>query len=242
MRKMHAVGAVVACAPVAACAATAPRSDLDPRSASPARFEVSDSPAQLFAPSIISDRREQWRITFSRDGKTAYFAASDGFFPITRSASIYVTRYRTGRWSTPQLAPFSGRFPDMDPALSPDGRRLYFTSIRPVAGTPRVDTDPWYVDRTPAGWSEPIHLGPEINTEDDELYASVDDAGTLYFASGPMRPQHAMHFDIYRARPDGTGFTPRVALPATINRKPTPGGGCRTPGISTRKFRATAAP
>ena len=42
------------------------------------------SGAEIFAPGVISDSREQWRITFTPNGKTAYFASSDEFFPFTR--------------------------------------------------------------------------------------------------------------------------------------------------------------
>ena len=108
-----------------------------------------DAPAraEVFAPGTLSDPREQWRITFTPDGRTAYFAASDGFFPFTRQATIYVS-HRAGAgagWSTPEVAPFSGEHPDIDPFVSRDGRRLYFSSIRPVDGTLRGDADLWMV-------------------------------------------------------------------------------------------------
>ena len=59
---------------------------------------------QLFAPDVISDSNEQWRITFTADGKTAYFAESTGFFPMTRQATIYVSEYVNGAWTAPAEA------------------------------------------------------------------------------------------------------------------------------------------
>jgi Tol biopolymer transport system component len=53
------------------------------------------------------------------------------------------------------------------------------------------------VKRLAGGWSEPIHLGPAINSEKDEYYPSVTREGHLYFTSeregGPGKE------DIYRA-------------------------------------------
>lgn len=181
--------------------------------------------ATKFAPDVISDGNEQWRITFTPDGKTAYFAESPEFFPFTRKATIYESHLVQGEWTTPVVAPFSGTYGDIDPFLSPNGERLYFSSIRPVDGVLRGDIDLWYVERIAQGWSEPVHLGPEVNSPVDELYPSVDARGTLYFASGPLFPQPGRHFDIYSAERSGDGFAPRVALPAAINNAPVAGGG-----------------
>lgn len=179
--------------------------------------------AELFAPGVISDANEQWRITFTPDGRTAYFASSAQFFPFTRQATIHESHYAFGRWSTPTVVSFSGVHSDIDPALSPDGRRLYFSSIRPVDGVARGDIDIWYVERVAGGWGEPVHLGPEVNDPaTDELYPSASADGTLYFASGPFFPQPGQHFDIYAAERRGTGFAPRVALPGAVNTQPGP--------------------
>jgi hypothetical protein len=181
--------------------------------------------AEIFAPGVISDAQEQWRITFTPDGKTAYFASSPQFFPFTRRATIYVSHQVRGEWTAPEVAPFSGEYSDIDPFLTPDGRRLYFSSIRPVDGVLRGDIDLWYVERTRDGWGPAVRLGPEVNSAADELYPSADAAGTLYFASGPLFPQPGLHFDIYRAERRQGGFAPREALPATVNTSPVAGGG-----------------
>jgi Tol biopolymer transport system component len=187
---------------------------------------------EIFAPGVISDNREQWRITFTPDGKTAYFATSSQFFPFTRRATIYVSHYSRGEWSTPEVTPFSGTHSDIDPFLSPNGQRLYFSSIRPLDGSNipvnpwTQDIDLWMVERTPHGWSEPIHLGREVNRPGtDEIYPSVSADGTLYFASGPLFPQAGRHFDIYRAERSGDGFASREALSSAVNTSPVAGGG-----------------
>ena len=179
--------------------------------------------AQIFSDGVISDANEQWRITFTADGKTAYFAESAEFFPFTRQATIYASTYVDGKWSTPVVAPFSGTYSDIDPFISPNGQRLYFSSIRPVAGVLRGDIDLWMVERTRAGWSDPIHLGPAVNSEADELYPSASADGTLYFASGPSRPEQGANFDIYSATRAGDGFAPRKPLGSGVNTAPAAG-------------------
>lgn len=181
-----------------------------------------DAPA-IFAPGVISDANEQWRITFTPDGRTAFFAESEKFFPFTRAATIYVTELRGVAWTAPEVAPFSGVYSDIDPFVTPDGRRVYFSSIRPVDGITRGDIDIWMVERAGDGWSEAVRLGPEVNSAADELYASASADGTLYFASGPAVPSAGQHFDIYRTRPaaDG-GFAPREALGPAVNTQPSP--------------------
>lgn len=223
--RRNRVGTMAALAGAAVMAGCAqPEGVLGTAAAGEARQEAT---AQVFAPGVISDAREQWRITFTPNGKTAYFTTSDFFFPITRQATIYVSHQVGGEWSAPQVAPFSGTYSDIDPFLSPDGRRLYFSSIRPVDGVMHGDIDLWMVERTPGGgWSEPIHLGPEVNAPGvDELYPSASADGTLYFASGPLFPQPGQHFDIYSARRDGDGFAPRQPLGAGVNTQPVAGGG-----------------
>lgn len=175
---------------------------------------------QIFAPGSISDGNEQWRITFTPDGRTAYFAESEKFFPLTRKATIYTSTLSDGAWSAPVVATFSGTYSDIDPFITPDGQRLYFSSIRPANGVSKADIDIWMVERTAQGWSGPIHLGPEVNSAGDELYPSASADGTLYFASGPQAPTAGQHYDIYRARRAGTGFTTREALGAGINTVP----------------------
>jgi len=190
----------------------------------PATARQAAEPAK-FAEGIISDARQQWRISFAPDGRTAWFTTSDGFFPVTRKATIYVSRLGAGGWTAPEVAPFSGQYPDIDPHVTPDGRRLYFSSIRPVNGATRGDLDIWYVERAGDGWGAPVRLGDEVNSPADELYASSQRDGTLWFASGPAAPGAGLHWDIYRAERRGGGFAPRVVLPAAINTQPKEGGG-----------------
>jgi Tol biopolymer transport system component len=202
----------VALSGLAACRTAASPTPGGPESTGSARAEV-------FSPDTISDQREQWRLTFAPDRRTVFYAASDSFFPVSRRATIMTSRLVGGHWSRPEVAPFSGEHSDMDPFVTPDGRSIYFSSIRPNA-TGRRDLDIWMVARVGSGWSEPVRLGPEVNSADDELYPSLDRAGNLYFASGPLAPRRGEHFDIYRSASSGGRFQQRERLSPSVNTRP----------------------
>jgi Tol biopolymer transport system component len=157
--------------------------------------------ASVFAPGTISSDAEEYRITFTPDGQTAYFARGTGFFPASRRATILETRLVDGAWTEPGPASFSGTYPDIDPWISPDGASLYFSSIRPVEGQERSDAEVWRVDRVGDGWSDPVHLAA-VGSDADELGASVTDDGTLWLASDRGGGQ----WDLYTAAPEGEGF------------------------------------
>lgn len=171
-------------------------------------------PPSLFAAGVISTDAEEYRITFTPDGATAFFARSDEFFPAARRSTIFMTTFAGGKWSPPRVAPFSGAHADLDPFVSPDGTKVYFSSIRPVDGAARSDADLWVVERTASGFGEPRNLG-EVNSPSDELYPSLDRDGTLYFGSD--RTGGTGGWDVYRAVPKaGGGFEAPVGV-ETVN-------------------------
>lgn len=183
------------------------------------------SEPRLFSPDVISTPdQEEYRITFTPDGRTAYFSRAASFFPASRQATIYQSHRTRSGWTKPVVASFSGTYSDIDPFITPDGRHLYFSSIRPVDGEARADLDVWVVDRRPNGsWSEPRHAGA-VNAAGaaadgspvDELYPSIGPDGALYVGSN--RDGGHGGWDLWRAAPraDGT-FGTAVNLGPGIN-------------------------
>lgn len=171
----------------------------DGRDPQPRVFAPGTQP-RVFAPGTISTDREEYRVSFAPNGRTAYFARSRQFFPFERKSTIMVSRYRTGEWTAPKVARFSGTYPDIDPFVTADGLALYFSSIRPGAGTVADDIDLWVVRRQPgAGWGKPQHLGA-ANSSSDDLYPSVSANGMVYFGSD--RPGGEGGFDVWRSKLD----------------------------------------
>lgn len=66
------------------------------------------------------------------------------------------------------------------PALSADGTTLYFSSDMP--GT-LGGNDIWVCKREGDGWSQPVNLGPVVNTTGNEAFPYIRKDGTLYFSS-----------------------------------------------------------
>ncbi|MEQ1570553.1 MAG: hypothetical protein ABMA64_33290 [Myxococcota bacterium] len=163
-----------------------------------------------FQPGVLSlPDRSEYRVAFSPEGDTVWFHVDTG-----DGLTVWTASRRGRGWTEPVVAPFSGRWRDADPFVSPDGRSVYFSSYRPVKGdTPRPDADVWVVHRDGDGWGAPIHLGPEVNTERDELYASVTASGTLYWGSDS--DEGAGGWDVWRAERAGVdSFAPRENVAA----------------------------
>jgi Tol biopolymer transport system component len=184
-----------------------------PRAASPKPLAplipASETP-QVFAPGVISTAAPEFAITFSPDGQTAYFnrASED-----RQQLGIYASQRVGGAWDSPVMAPFASPYRDVDPFMAPGGRRLYFSSTRPlVAGGAAGEFDTWYVERSGAGWSAPVHAGSVLNSAPADVFVSLDREGMLYFSSsrdGTLR--------IYASRPAGTGWTPPEKVPFEPN-------------------------
>lgn len=169
---------------------------------------------EKFAEGVISTDAWEWRLTFTPLRHQAYFARTEGWWPFTREQATILTTFRLPwGWTAPRVASFSGIHSDMDPFVSPDGRYMIFSSERPRPDGLPAKMDLWIAERTWRGWREPEHLGDAVNSAGDELYASMDRYGVLYFAS-----DRAGGFDIYRSRRQRDGsFGQAEKVPGGVN-------------------------
>lgn len=141
---------------------------------------------RLFGEGVISTMDDEAGITFTPDGRTAYFTKISPGTISPQLQVICVTHFQNGRWSAPGIAPFSGQYRDAFPFVSRDGSKFFFSSLRPVDGTPKRDMDIWVMDKTGDGWSEPRNLGVPVNGPGHDISPTLTADGTLYFAS--VRP------------------------------------------------------
>jgi Tol biopolymer transport system component len=143
------------------------------------KFISTDTPA-VFSPGIVSDGFSNRDMAISPDGNDLFYTLqwSYGLFSV-----IFHAQKQNGVWTKPETAWFSGRFNDLEPAYTPDGDRLYFTSNRPLkeSESGQKDYDIWYVQKKEKGWEGPFNAGPIINSEKDEFYPSISKNGNLYF-------------------------------------------------------------
>lgn len=138
---------------------------------------------ELFAPGIVSTgHHEHSAPAFSADGGQVYWSV---FFYYRQPQVILYSKNVNGKWSRPEVAPFSGQYSDGSPALSVDGKKLYFVSNRPLkqVGPVKKDYDIWVVERKAGGWGRPENLGQGINSGQHEASVSICSNGTLYFTT-----------------------------------------------------------
>jgi hypothetical protein len=166
----------------------------------------------LFGEGVISTGEYESHPAFTPDGRTLYFVRSTPQFTTWK---VHVTHWADGRWSPPQMAPFSGKHRDADPFITADGKHLYFISDRPVDGQARQDLDIWVMDRTKDGWNEPRNLGAPINTSGSEWFPTIAANGTLYFGSD--RPGGHGLTDLYRSKLVHGKYTEPENLGPNIN-------------------------
>ena len=174
------------------------------------------STAVLFGEGVISTKDDEFGGSFTPDGKTCYFSKSILRFYLD---IICYSEYKDGKWQTPRVAPFSGTYRDFDPVLSPDGKKMIFTSNRPVDGKLKTDYDIWMVEKeTDGGWSEPIHLDTTINSSYDEHFASIASSGTIYFSSNrPGALGGEGDADFYYSRLENGHYTTAVHLTDSVS-------------------------
>ena len=184
--------------------------------AQPAPYD-SENPlphSTLFAPGVISTSDYESHPTFAPDGRELYFLK---MAPNFSRWTIFVSRYKDGSWSQPEVAPFSGQYQDADPYITSDGKHFYFISDRPVeaGGERQSHHDIWVMDKTDLGWSAPRHLPAPVNSDADSYYPIALKNGTLYF--GSERKGSKGLGDIYRAVPQKGGSYIVENLGAPVN-------------------------
>lgn len=163
---------------------------------------------------LDTGRENQAGLTFSPDGRSAWWTAWDGEWGTagTGRRTIYTSRWADDGWSEPVPASFTGRFDDDDPFASPDGRWLYFVSTRPAdSGGAETRGDIWRYRL-----QEPNRLQRlSINSDAAEYSPVVSRSGALYFASA--RDGGYGQGDLYRATPLGDGFAAPEPLAPALN-------------------------
>ncbi|MDA3893533.1 MAG: hypothetical protein PF517_17860 [Salinivirgaceae bacterium] len=136
-----------------------------------------------FLPEIMAQFPNVRDITILADGSELYFSVQSYKKEYT---AIVRLQKSENTWKQPTIASFSGQYTDLEPALSHDGLKLYFSSNRPKKETSKIaDFDIWYVERKSKDneWSNAINLGYVINTNKNEFYPSLAANGNIYFTS-----------------------------------------------------------
>lgn len=153
-----------------------------------------------YLPSDFNTKKHDAGVVYSVDGNTLYTYKKD---------ILWVSEYKDGSWS--ELKELNKNINDSKfnvPSITvtQDGKTIFFVATRKngIGGK-----DIYTASRTENdSWSEPVLLGTEINTEEDEDAPFLsDDGSTLYFSSTGHKGIGG--YDIYKSEIiDGKPTTP----------------------------------
>lgn len=171
----------------------------------------------LFAPGVVSTGLYERDVAMTPDGNELYFGLMTG-----GEAMIVVSKRQNEVWSAPEIAPFcdDAEILDLEPHITPDGKRFLFLSTRPGEGKEKkpgwANQDIWAMDRTANGWGKPYNLGAPVCTDAPEFFPSATRDGTLYFTREVTESEKKRNL-ILRARlVDGRYAEPEI-LPEAVN-------------------------
>ncbi|WP_194850935.1 OmpA family protein [Nonlabens antarcticus] len=152
--------------------------------------------------------------TFSADLKTVYFTRNNYENGKVKkddrrinNLQIFKSTNVDGKWTEPRIVPFSEEnYSTAHPALSPDGKYLYFASNIPGtmgSSTGFKNPDIWRVSIFENGDFGKLQNLAMLNTEGRESYPFISQNGNLYFASNGLQGLGGL--DIFVATIDKNG-------------------------------------
>lgn len=171
----------------------------------------------------LNTKYHEATVTFSPNNKTMYFTGNNYGKKLKRDSKginhlkIYQSQKVDGEWTeATELAFNSDSYSTGHPALSKDGKKLYFVSDMPGS---MGDSDIFVVDVLEDGsFSSPKNLGPEINTEQKEMFPFINEE-KLYFSSNGHPGLGGL--DIYEATFDeenGFSTVKNIGMPINSNK------------------------
>lgn len=170
-------------------------------------------------PEVINSKKHESNAVFSQDLKTMYFNRTGERVQVgdekIATVKLYKAEFVDGKWTNVTMLPFSSdEYSVEHPALSKDGKQLYFASdMKGTLGSMDIFVVEINEDGT---YSQPRNLGETINTIHREQFPFIADDGSLYFASDGH--QGAGNLDIFMSyKISDTEFDKPQNLGETIN-------------------------
>ena len=138
-------------------------------------------PTMLAEP--INSVGNEGSVVLNKRGTTMYFTKCDVQKKKSLGCNIYVSNRKGKVWSPPTILQIKvdSNTTLGHPTISEDEMTLIFSSD--LSGG-YGGKDLWIVKKQKRGkWSDPVNLGPAVNTSNDEMFPFLHSDGTLYFAS-----------------------------------------------------------
>ena len=165
----------------------------------------------------INTKYNDGSCVFDRKYSTIYYTQCNGADGKSTSCKLFQAKLSGTEWAEEQMLGFcvDDTFDYGHPALSEDGKTMYFSSNR-EGGEGGYDI--WCVtyNQRAKSWGVPFNLGPTINTEKDEMFPYVNiHNGSLYFSSNGHLGMGGL--DVFMVEGSGTEWTTPENLRAPLN-------------------------
>jgi hypothetical protein len=170
---------------------------------------------QLFAPGVTSLKNSKEKsLAISPNGDEVFFSAGKGW---PECKIMQVTKINN-QWSKPKVAEFCADCYATEPAFSPDGRYLYYSSSKG-----RLDIKQyciWRVERVGNKWGKSKKVIDIADPDILEFHPSITKKGTVYFCYWDSRKQIG---SIYKSNFSGEVYSKpeKVDIPFNIQSSDT---------------------
>ena len=172
--------------------------------------------APVVVPEPINTEDNEGSVYVNKRGTVMYLTQCKKEKKKTLGCGIYVAKRKGRLWGTPQLLQIKvdSNTTIGHPALSEDETILIFSSD--LSGG-YGGKDLWISIKGKRNkWSDPVNLGPMVNTPGDEMFPFLHTDGTVYFSSNGHVSMGGL--DIYKTSQDENGaYTLPVNLKSPIN-------------------------
>ncbi len=161
-------------------------------------------------------------VTFNTRGDTIYYSRNQRvegklreLSTVSNKLGIFSAVLGSKDWTQIRELRYNNEWYNIStPCLSPDGKRLYFASDKPDG---YGGSDLYYCEWKNNYLTDPVNLGPEINTPGNESYPFITPAGELFFSSDQHKSLGGK--DIFFSRVKDGKWIPPIRLDPPINSK-----------------------
>ena len=168
----------------------------------------------------INTKFNESTAAFSKDGNTVYFTRNNFIHNEVKTNGdetvllkiFKATKNKSGKWEDVKEMPFNSNIHNVaHPALSPDGKYIYFASD--MKGTIGA-SDIYRAKILKNGYGKPENLGALVNTQGRESFPFVSDDNILYYSSDGFPGLGGL--DIYAVKLDEEGNP--ISKPVNVGR------------------------
>lgn len=169
----------------------------------------------------VNTKFNEGSVAISADGTKMYFTRTNYFEGKyekdkegVSNLKIFTAQKNGENWQNIKSLPFnSDAYSTGHPALSPDGKTLYFASNMP-SGFGKTDLYKVAINAD-GSFGKPENLGETINTSADEQFPFIGKDGTLYFSSNGHLGLGGL--DVFYVKPVNGNFTEVINIGKPIN-------------------------